>query len=138
MLWRAHGDLINATTGLGLHRDKHLQSTPTISSEMRRRTWAVVFGIDKTIAAFTGRPPGLSHRFNLCPLPLDLSDEILLAPKEERDRAISILDANGWSQNGEVSTATGIRAVMIHSLILSEILEMSLGPESQYSIEHIL
>lgn len=138
MLWRAHGDLNNATTGLGLHKDRDGDAAPTISSEMRRRTWAVAFAIDKTIAAFTGRPPGLSHRFNMCPLPLDLADDVLLAPKEERDRAISKLDVNGWNQTGEFHAATSIRAVMAHSLILSEILEISLGSDSQYSHQRLM
>lgn len=138
MLWRSLGDLYNAATGLGLHRDKDINAPPTICSEMRRRTWAVVFSIDKTIAAFTGRPPGLSHRYNLCPLPLDLTDEVLLGPKEERDRAISMLDSNGWNTVGEMSAATSLRAVMIHSLILSEILEVSLGAESRCSDERLM
>jgi hypothetical protein len=100
--------------------------------------WAVVFSTDKTIAAFTGRPPGLSHRYNQCPLPLDLTDEVLLAPKEERDRAIAMLDSNGWNQVGEVTVATSTRAVMIHALILSEILELSLGPDCNYTNEHLM
>lgn len=138
MLWRAHGDLSYAATGLGLNRDRDLDSPPSISIEMRRRIWAVVFSIDKTLAAFTGRPPGLSHRYHMCPLPLDLSDDILLASEEERARAVSLLDANGWNTLGEFYPATNCRAVMIHSLIMSEILEISLGSESQYSDDRLL
>jgi len=137
MLWRAQGDLSAAATGLGLHRDRSDTLIPSITTEMRRRTWASVFSIDKTISAFTGRPPSLSHRYNLCPLPLDLSDEVLLASKEERLRALSLLDSNGWNTTGELTAATWSRAVMIRSLILSEILEISLGSEQQYSIERI-
>lgn len=135
MLWRSHGDLITAATGLGIHRDN---SPSTISSEMKRRTWALVFSIDKTLAGFTGRPPGLSHRYNSCPLPLDLSDELLLAPKEDRDRAIEMLDSNGWNQNGEFTAVTSIRCVMIYSLILSEILEISLGSDTNFSYEQVM
>ena len=137
MLWRSHGDLAAAATGLGLHRDRYENSPPSITTEMRRRTWASVFSIDQTIAAFTGRPPSLSHRYNLCPLPLDLSDEVLLASKETRLHAASLLDPNGWNTAGELTAATWSRAVMIRSLILSEILEISLGSEQQYSIERI-
>jgi hypothetical protein len=138
MLWRQSGDLNNAATGLGLHRDKAINSPPTISSEVRRRLWCTVFGIDKTIAAFTGRPPGLSHRYNSCPLPLDLSDETLLASKEERAHAISLLDANGWNTNGEFHPTTNCRSTMTYSLILSEILEISLGTEAQCSNDRLL
>ena len=140
MLWRSHGDLNNAATGLGLHRDRDgdPNSTPTISTEMRRRVWAVVFALDKTASAFTGRPPGLSHRYNLCPLPLDLNDEVLLAPKEEKIQAINSLDSNGWSTTGDFNAATSMRAVMLHALILSEILEISLGADSHYSHERLM
>jgi len=127
------GECNQAATGLGLHRDRDTGAPPTISSEMRRRIWSVIFAIDKTVAAFTGRPPGLSHRYNSCPPPLDLSDDILIASKEERARAIRLLDSNGWNTNGEFYPTTSCRAVLMHSLILSEILEISLGIESQYS-----
>jgi len=70
-------------------------------------------------------------------LPLDLSDEVLLASKEERLHAVSLLDPDGWNTTGELTAATWSRAVMIRSLILSEILEISLGSEQQYSIERI-
>lgn len=138
MLWRAHGDLNHAATGLGLHRDRDLDSPPSISTEIRRRVWACVFSIDKTLAAFTGRPPGISHRYNMCPLPLDLSDELLLGSKEEIARAVGLLDSNGWNTRGEYYPATNCRAVMIHSLIMSEILEISLGSDSQYSDDRLM
>lgn len=130
MLWRQHGDLNNAATGLGLHRDRDLDPVPNITTEMKRRIWSVVFSLDKTIAAFTGRPPGLSHRYSACPQPLDISDETLLAPREERERAIHLLDSNGWNTSSEYYPATSCRAILMHSLILSEVLEMSLGSES--------
>jgi hypothetical protein len=138
MLWRLHGDLNHATTGLGLHRDRHSGEPVTISSEMRRRTWALMFATDKTLAAFTGRPPGLSHRYNSCPLPLDLSDEDLLASREGLDLAVSQLDSSGWKTTPEVGSGTSLRANMISSLIMSEILELSLGSESQYSEERLM
>ncbi|KAG9241596.1 hypothetical protein BJ878DRAFT_519886 [Calycina marina] len=136
LLWRAQGELNNAATGLGLHREKH-HNLITITQEMRRRTWACVFSTDKTVSAFTGRPPNLSHRYNHCALPLDLSDEILLAPREQLDLAISKLDDNGWNTEGNVTAATWSRAVMIHCLVLGEILELSLGSEDQYSSERV-
>ncbi|KAL3424538.1 cytochrome P450 [Phlyctema vagabunda] len=138
MLWRQHGDLISATTGLGLHRSRDLPGSVSISSEMRRRTWAVVFCIDKTLASFTGRPPGLSHRYNSCPLPLDLDDEVLLQSKQDLAHAVSQLDENGWNTKGELYTATNLRANMIHGLLLSEVLELALGADSQYSDERLM
>lgn len=51
---------------------------------------------------------------------------------------MNLLDANGWNASGEWFPATSARAVMIISLILSEILEISLGAESQYSDERLM
>lgn len=73
-----------------------------------------------------------------CPMPLDLSDDILLAPREEIERAISELDPNGWNTKGELYTATNLRANMVHALISSEILEIALGNSSQYSDERLM
>jgi len=138
MLWRQLGDLVNGTTGLGLHRFQDSMSQISIASEMRKRTWAAVFSIDMTIASFTGRPPGLSHRYSSCPLPLDLNDEILLASKDDLAHAVSLLDSNGWNTVGDLSPATTIRATMCYSLIMAEILEISLGTDSQYSDQRLM
>jgi hypothetical protein len=73
LLWRYHGDLMAATTALGLHRGSESRSAKaSIRSEIRRRIYATVFNIDKTLASFTSRPPFLSHRYASCPMPLDI------------------------------------------------------------------
>ena len=128
LLWRYHGDLISATTALGLHREpdsRHKQIS--IKSEIRRRIFASVFSADKTLASFTGRPPFLSHRYSSCSMLLDINDDVWLMNEEERAKIISKLTPHGWNVDGQVTTVTYLRINMYLALIRDEILEISLG-----------
>ncbi|KAM0172895.1 hypothetical protein ACHAPF_007152 [Botrytis cinerea] len=138
-LWRRQGDTVHLATALGLH---HCAVRPdagvTTSLEIKRRIFCAVFVNDKTLSIFTGRPPGLSHRYNSCPLPLDLEDEILLAGKETLQEAASKLDENGWNRDGNIYSCSRIRASMMYGEIIDEILEISLGTVNQFSEARIM
>ena len=97
-------------------------------SELRRRLFCSVFITDKQLATFTGRPPALSRRYSTCQIPLDLSDDEIMAEGEELEVVRGSLDPNGWSTSGKIYPSTGHRAWMFMSLIRDEILEISLGP----------
>ena len=97
-------------------------------SELRRRLFCYVFITDKQLATFMGRPPALSRRYTTCQIPLDLSDDELMAEGEELEFIRRNLDPNGWSTSGKIYPSTAHRAWMIMSLIRDEILEISLGP----------
>jgi hypothetical protein len=128
MYWRQHGDLVSMTTALGLHRDVDTASRkPTISSEIRRRIFAAVFNIDKVNATLMGRPPMMSARYTSTPLPLDLSDESLLAGEPALSQAIAALDPNGWSTNGQIYSTTILRARTSFAYIRDEVLALALG-----------
>ena len=116
------------TTALGMHRDADQNPRKiTISSEMRRRTYAAVFNIDKVIATFTGRPPMLNHRYSSTPLPLDLSDEQLLSDRSTLSSHLERLDANGWNTDGQIYSTTILRARTSFSIIRGEVLDIALG-----------
>jgi hypothetical protein len=128
LLWRHHGDLMAATTALGLHRGSESRSArASIRSEIRRRIYATVFNIDKTLASFTGRPPFLSHRYASCPMPLDIDDETFFMPAEERLKIIAKLKPNGWNAEGRITSGTYVRVNMCLAMVRDEILEISLG-----------
>jgi hypothetical protein len=115
------------TTALGLHRDDNLTSKKAnVSSELRRRTYAAAFNIDKVTSTFTGRPPMLSYRYSSTPLPLDLSDEQLLADPVSLAESVRRLDANGWSTDGHIYSTTILRARTSLSVIRGEILDIAL------------
>ena len=97
-------------------------------SEFRRRLFCYVFITDKELATLMGRPPALSRRYTTCQIPLDLSDDELMAEGEELETTIKRLDLNGWSTSGKIYPNTVCRAWMSMNLIRDEILELSLGP----------
>ncbi|TGO28088.1 hypothetical protein BPAE_0032g00310 [Botrytis paeoniae] len=138
-LWRRQGDKVHLATALGLH---HCAIRPdagvTTSLEIKRRIFSAIFVNDKTLSIFTGRPPGLSRRYNSCPLPLDLEDEVLLAGKETLQEAASRLDENGWNREGNIYSSSRIRASMMYGEIIDEILEISLGTVNQFSEARIM
>ncbi len=104
-------------------------------AELRRRIFAAAYIYDKQLATFTGRPPRLSWRYSHCQLPLDLSEDQLMAEGEELQRHMSSLDAAGWSRTGKCHHVTIIRAWMIAMLLRDEILEMCLGSSAGMSLE---
>lgn len=124
------------TTALGLHRDNST-STISIASEMRRRVYAAVFNIDKVFATFMGRPPFLSSRYSSTPLPLDLSDEDLLAGEPTLAVAVAKVDERGWSMNGEIYSTTILRARTLFSFVRDEILAIALGSPMPHIEKHI-
>jgi hypothetical protein len=128
--WRQHGDLASMTTAVGLHRDTDsIPKTVSIASEMRRRIYAAVFNIDKVIATLMGRPPFLSRRHSSTPLPLDLSDEYLLAGEPHLSNAVSSLDATGWNTEGQIYSTMILRARTMFAYICGDILVLALGFE---------
>ena len=125
VVWRQLGDLVNATTALGLHRQP--EAGVTFLSETKRSLFTVIFSIDKGSSLLTGRPPSLNNRYIRIKLPLDLDQELLIQGGEALHRAIADLDENGWNTRGQVYAATVTRAHGMLSPVLNEVLELSLG-----------
>ena len=111
-----------------------------MASELRKRQFIGVFITDKTLATMTGRPPLLSRRYSTCQLPLDLSEEQLMADEPELSHIRSKLDSDGWNTSGEVYPSTWARALLLMNLIREEVLEMSLSISndcSELMLEHL-
>lgn len=124
-----HQDVIALTTFSGIHRETGVNTDKiTFFSQFRRRLFANVYEFDKQLAAFTGRPPGLSRRHTSCLLLLDLSDEVLIAGGQELQAAVNSLDINGWNRNGHMYPATRVRACCLLAEIRDEALEIALNP----------
>lgn len=114
-------------TFLGLHvTASGVINDHSISSEMKRRLFGMIYKNDKVLASFTGRPSLISARYATTPLPLDISDEELFyrgsTPAEENFR----VDSNGWSTTGDVYPMTLLRAKVMMALIREEILDIAL------------
>jgi hypothetical protein len=101
-----------------------------LTAALHRRAFAVSYSTDKTTSTFFGRPPQLSIRYCTCRPPFDLTDDELIAPSELRELAISRLDSEGWNTSGAIHRQTWARMKIALSVILEEVLELSLGAAS--------
>lgn len=108
-------------------------------TEIRRRLFAHVFIVDKNTAIVTGRPPRLSHRYCSAPIPLDVSDEIVMNMPGHLVSVEDVLpgriDGNGWNTDGMVYKTTLTRARALISRIRDAILEIALGTDQTPSID---
>jgi len=127
LVWRQLGDLVSASTALGLHREVEIDRPATFVSELRRRIFTVIFNIDKGSSFLTGRPPALSYRYCRFKLPLDISEDIMVRGGEDLARAVEKLDVNGWNTEQQIYPSTFTRAHGQLALVLNDILELSLG-----------
>ena len=134
-LWRRHGGMASAVTAAGLHREADPAYSPNsglqpsfLVAEFRRRLFCMFFAADKQLATFMGRPPALSRRYSTCKIPLDLTEEEMMATGEELDAIRSRLDPNGWNTSGVISPNTICRGWINVMVIRDEILELALGP----------
>ncbi|UKZ52680.1 hypothetical protein TrVGV298_006461 [Trichoderma virens] len=123
--WRTHGDLMALTTYLGLHVEPNANPKDfSVTTQIKRQLFAAIFTHDKVTATFTGRPAFLSRRFSSTPLPLDMSEELLLSnPADYSDCRV---DENGWSTDGKIYLSTTLRARAKLSYVRDEILEIAL------------
>lgn len=130
--------MIALTTFSGIHRDTGASSDKiTFASQFQRRLFANVNDFDKQLATFTGQSPGLSWRHSSWPLPLDVSDDVLIAGGHDLQQAISGLDINGWNTDGHCYSATRIRAYFLLAQIRDEILEIALNSAAVYMLPRI-
>lgn len=131
------GDLVSASTALGLHREVESAGPISIVSELRRRLFAIVFNLDKGSSLLTGRPPALSYRYCRFKLPLDVSDEVIIEGGDALMKAIENIDENGWNKDGKLYPNTTTRAHSKLAIVLNEILELSLGELDENPNEQI-
>ncbi|KAM6506114.1 hypothetical protein FSOLCH5_014298 [Fusarium solani] len=125
-------------TYLGGHAQKDGPNyKPSLCSEYKRHLFAQVFSVDRHGVAFTGRPPLLHRQYCTTPLPLDLSEEELVADEATFTNAVAALDANGWNTHGGIYVSTFCRARVMIIYVLDEIMELALSPGANPSLESL-
>jgi hypothetical protein len=133
--WHRLGELATCIFELGLHRDSDERTDlPDFLLESRRRLFAAVYQLDKSIATFLGRPPRVSWRHSDCRLPLDISDEALTGSRELAQRSVTV---EGWSCHAVYQRAAWIRLRFLVSTFREEILELSLTKSSENRDEQL-
>ncbi|RSL74533.1 hypothetical protein CEP53_000127 [Fusarium sp. AF-6] len=136
--WVTHAEAVAMMTYLGGHAQKDGPNyKPSLCSEYKRHLFAQVFSVDKHGVAFTGRPPLLHRQYCTTPLPLDLSEEELVADEATFTSAVAALDANGWNTHGGIYVSTFCRARVMIIYLLDEIMELALSPVSNPTLESL-
>ncbi|CAF9923130.1 hypothetical protein IMSHALPRED_005859 [Imshaugia aleurites] len=127
--WRKLEDLATALYALGFHQEPKPELPLCLSESYRTVFWRAYMA-DKNFATFFGRPPMINGKFCSCKMPLDLEDGQLALGDESVSRALSGLDHEGWNLNSVVGRATWLRVSVIESKFTEEILELSLGADT--------
>lgn len=58
--WNTHGLLVRSAIALALHSNRCSENMDTHTAESRRRTWLVIYGLDKLLSMVFGRPAAIS------------------------------------------------------------------------------
>ena len=113
---------------MGLHMEiKVSTDVPFWLSEIRKRSFAGIYSLDKSICTFVGRPPRLPRKYCYMQLPLSLHIDTLHLQGAELEEAVNRLDADGWSTDKTLRGTILVRASLATSMIREDILELSLG-----------
>ena len=135
-VWRRLGDLSTTVFALGLHQEiKASPDVPFWLAEIRKRCFATVYAVDKLMATFVGRPPRISRRYCSIQIPLDIEIADLALSDEDLNLKLSQLDHEGWNHDGTLRRSAYMRTFLVTSRIREDILEISLGPEAENTLE---
>ncbi|KAB8207934.1 hypothetical protein BDV34DRAFT_191380 [Aspergillus parasiticus] len=124
-LYSSLGELSSCIYATGIHQyDIPTGQYPGFIDLWRRRCFAVVYSMDKTIATILGRPPSLTRHYCVLKPPLDIDDDIDTSNYEQ---SLQMLDSNGWNTDGKRRPSTTVRLRFLLATIREEILELHLG-----------
>ncbi|KAL4962719.1 putative chromatin structure remodeling complex protein RSC3 [Aspergillus stella-maris] len=138
-VWQKLGDLSTIVYALGLHQPKEDpdESSPFWLPEIRKRTMACAYAIDKQLATSLGRPPRISSRYCHLPLPLDITYDDILAKTTNENQQNLKTDAEGWNTEGKFTVGVKIRVALLASMLQENILELSFCPDIQSLSAHV-
>ena len=116
---------------LGLHRFQSSENdVPFFISETRKRLFVTSYRWDKTLATLLGRPPRLPYHYCETSLPLDIEDDLIL-DQDSSEPLLQQLGPDGWNikgvNSGTLRHATLLRLRFMISVLLEQVLELSLG-----------
>jgi chromatin structure-remodeling complex subunit RSC3/30 len=104
-------------------------------TEIRKRCFANIYAVDKLVVTFVGRPSRICRRYCSIQVPLGIEIADLVLAKDALNAKFSQLDANGWYHDDIIRRSAYMRTFLITSRIREDILEISLGPDSDHSLE---
>ncbi|RSL87716.1 hypothetical protein CEP51_002072 [Fusarium floridanum] len=140
--WESHSLAVSMMIFLGLHAQGGSKSqvqheTPSFCTEYKRRLFSYIFFTDKSVVSFSGRPPLISRRYCSTALPLDLQDEDLMSDEVTLAGAMRTLDERGWNTQKKVHSVTFMRARILLSYVLDELVEIALGNDTNITLDYL-
>lgn len=124
IVWHRLGDVSNDVLALGLHKEtNNTVDIPEWLAECRRKMFMKAYTTDMAMSELFNRPPRLLRRHSDCAMPLDLSDEELLAGPADFELVKSRLSSHGWNLKGELYSTTYSRLRCTLMEIREEVLE---------------
>lgn len=75
--WSLLGVAIRAAQAIGLHRDGTKLGLDAVTTERRRRLWALIYYLDRTTSMLLGRPQAIDDRTSDCLPPCDIDIDVL-------------------------------------------------------------
>ncbi|KAK4505168.1 hypothetical protein PRZ48_003131 [Zasmidium cellare] len=108
-VWRKLGEAITDIYAAGIHRERNNAKLPFFLAECRRKVYAHLFRSDKFIATLMELPPRMIRRYSDTRLPLNLTDDELLAAANEQE-ARRTLTPDGWNIDNVHMPTTWTRA----------------------------
>ncbi|RYP35283.1 hypothetical protein DL767_003871 [Monosporascus sp. MG133] len=127
--WRRLADLSATLYYTGIHQQPSLEreseSDPAFLTQWKRGCFAAAFYVDKCLATFFGRPPLLNYRHCNLTLPLDLSDDVLVADAASFAESVGDLNADGWNNRGQVHRSSLARIRMLLAIFRAQVLEIT-------------
>ncbi|KAF7596683.1 hypothetical protein BBP40_000606 [Aspergillus hancockii] len=124
-LYSSIGELSSCIYATGIHQyNIPLGQYPGFINLWRRRCFAAVYSMDKTIATTLGRPPSMNRYYCVLEPPLDIDDDI---SHQEYERSLPMINSNGWNSDEKRRPSSIIRLRFLLATIREEILELHLG-----------
>ncbi|UZJ52091.1 hypothetical protein CBS101457_001411 [Exobasidium rhododendri] len=75
--WSILGVAIRAAQAIGLHRDGTKLGLDAVTTERRRRLWALIYYLDRTTSMLLGRPQAIDDKVSDCLPPCDVDIDVL-------------------------------------------------------------
>jgi hypothetical protein len=73
--WNLHGLLVRSALALGLHNGRSYEALDPSVQESSRRTWLVIYGLDKVLSMVYGRPSAIFDEQSITSSPAGLLDD---------------------------------------------------------------
>jgi hypothetical protein len=119
-------ECVSALYAEGIHCESGF-TEPFFLRESRRRMYAAVYHIEKTISLFLGRPPLMACRYSDRRLPLDLGNTTAWSDPDTVKAALEKLDEHGWNAEGNIWPTSWLRLRYQNSVVKERVIEQSLA-----------